>query len=100
MMHTMITNLTIILCFFLTHSSNMNQKEVRKHKTFFLIHDTFLIALGIFGFLLVVGAVGTFELSTSVGPEFRYDCLILFRNAGIGFGILVLIATFNDIWDN
>lgn len=100
MMHTMITNLTIILRFFLTHSSNMNQKEVRKHKTFFLIHDTFLIALGIFGFLLVVGAVGTFELSTSVGPEFRYDYLILFRNAGIGFGILVLIATFNDIWDN
>lgn len=99
MMYTMITNTCTIARFLLTHSNHFkNRKVVKKHKLFFKIHDLFICLVGFFGCALIFGAMGTVELSTATGVDFWITAFRMVGVAGMGFGILALLATFNDAW--
>lgn len=99
MMYTMITNTCIIARFLLTHSNHFkNRKVVKKHKLFFKIHDLFICLVGFFGFALILGAMETIELSTATGIDFWITAFRMVGVAGMGFGILALLATCNDAW--
>ena len=97
MMYTIITNTCTIARFLLTHSHRFkNRKAVARHKLFFKIHDLFICLVGLFGCALILCAMDTIELSTATGVEFWITAFRMVGVAGIGFGILALLANFND----
>lgn len=98
-MRTLIFNIYLILRFLATYSEHLDKRFVRRHYIFCKIHDIIITCVGLFGAFCFLLAVGTIEGSVSTGWDFVRDCLVAIKWVGLGLGIITLIASSNDMWN-
>lgn len=93
----------ILALFLFQYTENFNPKFTKRHPVFCFIHDAIITILILIGISFIFIGLSLVENSTAVGMDFWYDCLHAFKFAGTGFGIIVLIGSandlFEDVWD-
>ena len=97
--------LSIIHVFFFRFTGKWNEKWTCKHRTFCIIHDTFVVVCILLAVYCLFAACGTIEQSNAVGSAWIKDCFTSAKYMATFTVLASLIGSANnafweeDDWD-